>query len=138
MLELRRDDLQLFLIHYSFFVSVLYCYIWAILNLKSTPKMTPKLTPNLTPKNDSKLHSKKRLQTWWHLCITTHWTFGGKMYQIVAPKSAIERNPNLSPIKPLLVHRCITHLWIYTSMVGQTRMANENRTSELLWYCCNI
>ena len=59
ILELRRDDLQLFLIHYSFFVSVLYCYIWAILNLKSTPKMTPKLTPNLTPKNDSKLHSKK-------------------------------------------------------------------------------
>jgi hypothetical protein len=38
MLELRRDDLQLFIIHYSFFVSVLYCYIWAIFNLKSTPK----------------------------------------------------------------------------------------------------
>jgi hypothetical protein len=45
MLELRRDDLQLFIIHYSFFVSVLYCYIWAILNLKSTPKMTPNSTP---------------------------------------------------------------------------------------------
>jgi hypothetical protein len=46
-------------------VSVLYCYIWAILNLKSTPKMTPKLIPNLTPKmtpnstpkKDSRLHS---------------------------------------------------------------------------------
>ena len=50
MLELRRDDLQLFLIHDSFFVSVLYCYIWAILNLKSTPKMTPNLTPNSAPK----------------------------------------------------------------------------------------
>ena len=62
----------------------------------------------------------------------------GKMYQIVAPKSAIERNPNLSPIKALLVHRCITHLWIYTCMVGQTRMTNENSKSELLWYCCNI
>jgi hypothetical protein len=45
------------------------------------------------------------------------------MYQIVAPKSTIERNPNLTPIKPLLV---------YTSMVGQIRMANENRKSELL------
>jgi hypothetical protein len=43
MLELRRDDPQLFLIHYSFFVSVLYCYIWTILNSKSTPKITPKL-----------------------------------------------------------------------------------------------
>jgi hypothetical protein len=31
-------------------VSALYCYIWAILNLKSTPKMTPKMTPNSTPK----------------------------------------------------------------------------------------
>jgi hypothetical protein len=49
---------------------------------------------------------------------------GGEMYQIVvAPKSTIERNQNLSPMKTLLVHRCITHLWIYTSMVGQTRMA---------------
>ena len=65
MLELRRDDLQLFLIHYSFFVSILHCYIWAILNLKSTPKMTPnltpnstpKLTPNSSPKKDSRLHS---------------------------------------------------------------------------------
>jgi hypothetical protein len=36
MLELRRDDLQLFLFHYSLFVSILYCYISAILNLKST------------------------------------------------------------------------------------------------------
>ena len=62
----------------------------------------------------------------------------GEMYQIVATKSTIERNPNLSLVKPLLVHRCITHLWIYTSMVGQTRMANENSKSELLWYCCNI
>ena len=49
MLELRRDDLQLFLIHYSFFVSVLYCYILTILNLKSTPKMTPNSTPKKTP-----------------------------------------------------------------------------------------
>jgi hypothetical protein len=66
MLELRRDDLQLFLIHYYLFVSVLYCYIWAILNLKSTPKMTPIMTPNSTPKptpnstpkkKDSRLHS---------------------------------------------------------------------------------
>ena len=48
MLELRRDDLQLFLIHYSFFVSVLYCYIWAILNLKSTPNLTPNSTPCFT------------------------------------------------------------------------------------------
>jgi hypothetical protein len=30
-------------------VSVLYCYIWAILNLKSTPKMTPNSTPKKTP-----------------------------------------------------------------------------------------
>ena len=50
MLELRRDALQLFLFHYSFFVSVLYYCIWAILNLKSTPKMTPIMTPNSTPK----------------------------------------------------------------------------------------
>ena len=57
---------------------------------------------------------------------------------IVAPKSTIERNPNLSPIKPLLVHRSITNLLVYTFMVGQTRMTNENRTSELLWYCCYI
>ena len=63
MLELRRDDLQLFLIHYSFFVSVLYCYMWAILNLKSTPKMAPKLTPNLTPNSSL----KKRLQTPLHV-----------------------------------------------------------------------
>ena len=55
MLELRRDDLQLFLIHYSFLVSVLYCYIWAILNLKSTPKMTPNLTQKITPKSTPKL-----------------------------------------------------------------------------------
>ena len=48
MLELRRDDLQLFLIHYSFFVSALLCYIWAILNLKSTPKITPIATPTMT------------------------------------------------------------------------------------------
>ena len=41
----------------------------------------------------------------------------GKMYQIVATKSTTERNPNLSLIKPLLVHRCITHLWIYTWLV---------------------
>jgi len=26
----------------------------------------------------------------------------GKMYQIVAPKSTIERNPNLPPIKPFV------------------------------------
>jgi hypothetical protein len=44
MLELRRDDLQLFLIHFSFFVSVLYRYIWAILNLKSIPNLTPCFT----------------------------------------------------------------------------------------------
>ena len=80
------------------------------------------MTPNSTPKKDS-IHDE-------HL--------GGGVYQIVAPKSSIERNPNLSPIEPLLVNRCTTHLWIYTSMVGQTRMANENRKSELLWYCCNI
>jgi hypothetical protein len=53
MLELRRVDLQLFLIHYSFFVSVLYCYIWAILNLKSTPTMTPNSTPKKTPDSTS-------------------------------------------------------------------------------------
>jgi hypothetical protein len=58
MLELRRDDLQLFLINYSFFVSVLYCYIWALLNLKSTPKMAPKMTPNLTPKMTPNLTPK--------------------------------------------------------------------------------
>ena len=52
--------------------------------------------------------------------------WGEGMYQIVAPKSTIERNLNFSPIKPLLGHRCITHLWIYTSMVDQTRMANNN------------
>jgi hypothetical protein len=54
MLELRRDDLQLILIHYSFVVSVLYCYIWA-LNLKSTPKMTPNLTLIMTPNSTPKL-----------------------------------------------------------------------------------
>ena len=62
----------------------------------------------------------------------------GENVPIVAPKSTIEMNSNLPPIKPLLVHRCITHLWIYTPMVDQTRMANENRKSESLWYCCNI
>ena len=54
------------------------------------------------------------------------------------PNSSSKIDYRKESIKPLLVHRCITHLWIYTSMVGQTRMANENRTSELLWYCCNI
>ena len=62
MLELRRDDLQLFLVHYSFFVSVLYCYIWAILNLKSIPKMTPNLTPIMTPNS-----TPKRLQIPLHV-----------------------------------------------------------------------
>ena len=57
MLELRRDDLQLFLIQYSFFVSVLYCYIWAILNLKSTPKMTSNLTPIMTPDSTPKFYN---------------------------------------------------------------------------------
>jgi hypothetical protein len=38
--------------------------MWAILNLKSTPKMAPKLTPNLTPNSTPK---KKRLQTPLHV-----------------------------------------------------------------------
>ena len=90
-----------------------------------------KLTPNSTPKKYSRYDDICVLQRIEHLGE-------GGMYQIVAPKSTVERNPNLSPIKPLLVHRCITHIWIYTSMVGQTRMANESRKSELLWYYCNI
>jgi hypothetical protein len=70
MLELRRDDLQLFLIRYSFFVSILYCYIWAILNLKSTPKMTPNMTPKMTPNSTPKLtpnSTPKKLQTSLHV-----------------------------------------------------------------------
>ena len=39
------------------FVSVLYCYIWSILNLKSTPKLTPKNNSKLHSKKDSRLHS---------------------------------------------------------------------------------
>ena len=52
MLELRRDDLQIFLIHYSFFVSILYWYIYNKGNIefKIDSKLTPKLTPNSTPK----------------------------------------------------------------------------------------
>ena len=66
MLELRRDDLQLFFIHCSVFVSVLYCYIWAILNLKSTPKMTQHLTPNSTPKLPGK---KRRVHGFTHIYV---------------------------------------------------------------------
>jgi hypothetical protein len=56
MLELRRDYLQLFLIHYSSFVSVLYCYIYM-----------GNIEFKIDSKNDSKLHSKKRLQTPLHV-----------------------------------------------------------------------
>ena len=57
MVELRRDDLQLFLIHYSFFVSVLYCYIYNKGNIEF--KIDSKNDSKIDSKNDSKLHSKK-------------------------------------------------------------------------------
>ena len=69
MVELRRDDLQLFLIHYSFFVSVLYCYIYNKGNIefkidsKNDSKIDSKNDSKIDSKNDSKLHSKKRPQT---------------------------------------------------------------------------
>ena len=65
MLELRRDDLQLFLIHYSFFVSVLYCYIYIYIynkgniEFKIDSKNDSKNDTKIDSKNDSKLHSKK-------------------------------------------------------------------------------
>ena len=65
MVELRSDDLQLFLIHYSFFVSVLYCYIYNKGNIefkidsKNDSKIDSKNDTKIDSKNDSKLHSKK-------------------------------------------------------------------------------
>ena len=62
MVELRRDDLQLFLIHYSFFLCLFCIVIYiirTILNLKSTPKMTPKSTPKMILNSTPKMTPKK-------------------------------------------------------------------------------
>ena len=97
MVELRRDDLQLFLIHYSFFVSVLYCYIYnkaniefkidskkdSKINSKNDSKIDSKNDSKLHSKNDSKLHSKKRpqtpLQVLQHAQILYLFQFAGEM-----------------------------------------------------------
>ena len=55
MLELRRDDLQLFIIHYSFF-----CVCFVLLYMgKFEFKIDSKNDSKIGPKYDSKLHSKK-------------------------------------------------------------------------------
>ena len=66
MLELRRDDLQLFLIHYSFFcVCFVLLYIYNKGNIefkidsKNDSKIDSKNDTKIDSKNDSKLHSKK-------------------------------------------------------------------------------
>ena len=55
MLELRRDDLQLFTMHYSFF-----CVCFVLLYMgKFEFKIDSKNDSKIDSKNDSKLHSKK-------------------------------------------------------------------------------
>ena len=102
-------------------------------------------------KNHSNNDSKKLLQTplqkktpdimtsVYHNAMSI-WGGGGGGGDVPNSSSKIDyRNESkFASHKSLLVHRCITHLWIYTPMVCQTRMANENRTYESLWYCCNI
>ena len=59
MLKLRRDDLQLFLIHYSYF-----CVCFVLIYTGNIEfKIDSKIYSKIESKNDSKLHSKKRLQT---------------------------------------------------------------------------
>jgi hypothetical protein len=57
MLELRRDDLQLFLIHYSIFVLLYIGNIEFKMDSKNGLQIfNPKMPPNSTPKKDSRLH----------------------------------------------------------------------------------
>ena len=63
MLKLRREDLQLFLIHYSYL-----CVCFVLLYMGNIEfKIDSKIYSKIDSKNDSKLHSKKRLQTPLHV-----------------------------------------------------------------------
>jgi hypothetical protein len=59
MLELRRDDLQLFLIHYSFVCVCFVLLYMGNIEFKIDSKNDSKIDSKFDSKNDSKLHSKK-------------------------------------------------------------------------------